>query len=153
MTETPVTPPSEDWRTHQQPCFCDRCWLTVLMDLIGERAALLQAAVKDRLYTDGMESDMAGEIIAAIPVARRLEVLTHMLTWDHLMPRVMNVDCLLGECEDGSYKALEEMGAILLSEIQAQGREGAALRTLITNEICDPILAVLYGDGMKARRS
>jgi hypothetical protein len=145
VTETPTTPTAEDWRSHQQPCFCDRCWCTTLMDLIGERAVLLQGALKDRLYADGMERDMADEVIAAIPAAQRLEVLTHMLTWDHLMPRVVNVDCLLNECEESSYKALEEMGAILLAEIRAQGREGTALRILVTKEICDPIVALVHG--------
>lgn len=135
---------TEDWRTHQQPCFCDRCWCTTLMDLIGERAVLLQAALRDRLYSDGMERDMADEIIAAIPAARRLEVLTHMLTWDHLQPRVVNVDCLLDECSESSYEALEKMSAILLAEIQAQGNEGAALRILVTKEICDPVVALVH---------
>ncbi len=44
-----------------------------------------------------------------------------MLTWDHLQPRVMNVDCLLNECDERSYKALDEMSAILLGAIRAQG--------------------------------
>jgi hypothetical protein len=136
---------TDDCRIHQRPCFCDRCWCTTLIDLTGERAELLQAALKDRLYSDGMERDMADEIIAAIPVALRLEVLTHMLTWDHLQPRVMNVDCLLDETDESSYEVLEKMSAILLAGIQAQGSEGAALRILITNRICDPIVAQVHG--------
>jgi hypothetical protein len=135
---------AEDWRKHQQPCFCDRCWYCTICDLIGERAVLLQAALADRLYTNGLERDMADQIIAAIPGARRLDVLTHMLTWDHLQPRVMNVDCLLDECDDRSYKALEEMSAILLAAIRAQGGEGHALRGLIVNEISDPITAKVH---------
>ena len=135
---------AEDWRTHQQPCFCDRCWLTTILDLIGERAVLLQAALADRLYTDGLERDMADEIIAAIPSARRLDVLEYMVTWENLQPRVINVKCLLSECDERSYKALEEMGATLLAAIRAQGREGIALRELITSEICDPATANVY---------
>jgi hypothetical protein len=109
--------------------------------LTGERAALLRAALADRLYADGMEQYMADEIIAAIPVGRRLDILAHMLAWDHLMPRVMNVDCLLNECDEQSYKTLEEMSATLLAAIRAQGREGIALRELIVNGICNPAKA------------
>jgi hypothetical protein len=137
---------NDDYRNHQRPCFCDRCWLTTISDLIGERAVLLQGALTDRLYTDGMERDMADEIIAAIPVGLRLTVLAHMLTWEHLMPRVMAVDCLLDECDERSYKALEEMGTALLAAIQAQGHEGRALRILIINEIIDPITAETHRD-------
>ena len=134
-------PDGGDWRTHQQPCFCDLCWLTVISDLIGERAVILQAALTDRLYTDGMEGEMADDLIAAIPAGLRLTVLTHMLTWDHLQPRVVNVDCLLDETDDRSYEALEQMGAVLLAAIQAQGAEGHALRLLIVNEIINPVTA------------
>lgn len=141
MTTTAAT---EDWRTHQQPCFCDICWLNTIIDLIGERAVILQAALADCLYTDGAERNMADEVIAAIPPARRLCVLDHMLTWDHLSPRVMGVDCLLDECDERSYKALNEMGATLLAAIREQGREGSALRALITNEICSPSIAALH---------
>ena len=139
-----TTAPTEDWRTHQQPCFCDHCWLTTISDLIGDRAVILQAALADRLYTDGLEREMADEIIAAIPAARRLCVLEYMLTWDHLYPRVMGVDCLLDECDERSYRALEKMGAALLAAIRDQGEEGRALRTLITNEICSPIVAAMH---------
>jgi hypothetical protein len=131
----------DDWRTHQQPCFCDLCWLTTVSDLIGERAVILQAALTDRLYTDGMEREMADDLIAAIPSGLRLAVLTHMLTWDHLQPRVVNVDCLLNECDERSYEALNQMGAVLLAAIQAQGAEGHALRILIVNEITNPVTA------------
>lgn len=131
----------ETMQAHQQPCFCEVCWWTAMDGLTSERAALLQAALDDRLYSDGMEQYMADEIIAAIPVGRRLDVLAGMLTWDHLMARVMNVDCLLNECDDQSYKALEEMSAVLLAAIRAQGREGTALRELVVNAICNPAKA------------
>jgi hypothetical protein len=140
-----TTTATEDWQTHQQPCFCDRCWLAAISDLIGDRAVILQAALADRLYTDGLEQDMADEIIAVIPPGLRLEVLDHMLTWDHLYPRVMGVDCLLDECDERSYKALNEMGAALLAAIRDQGGEGRALRELITNEICSPSVAAMHG--------
>ncbi len=65
-----------DWRTHQQPCFCDTCWYVTICDLVGEQAVLLRAALTDRLYTDGLKRDIADEIIAAIPPGRRLDVLT-----------------------------------------------------------------------------
>jgi hypothetical protein len=130
-----------DCRTHQQPCFCDLCWLTTVSDLIGERAVILQAALTDRLYTDGMEREMADDLIAAIPSGLRLTVLAHMLTWDHLQPRVMNVDCLLDECDERSYAALDQMGAVLLAAIQVQGAEGHALKVLIVNEITNPVTA------------
>jgi len=147
MTENDLTGTATgDCRTHHQPCFCDRCWPITISDLIGERAVILQAALADRLYTDGQERDMADEIIAAIPAPRRLDVLTHMLTWDHLSPRIMAVDCLLDECDRRSYEALEEMSATLLAAIRAQGGEGGALRRLIVSEICDPIVAELHGE-------
>jgi hypothetical protein len=152
MTELPGIP-AEDWRTHQQPCFCDRCWLTTISDLIGERAVLLQAALADGLYADGLECSLADEIIAAIPAALRLEVLTHMLTWDHLNPRLMTVDCLLDECDEGSYKAQDEMTAVLLAAIRAQGGEGRALRELIVNQICDPVTAELHRGSPAARQA
>jgi hypothetical protein len=143
-TERSKTTTAKTRQTHQQPCFCDSCWCATISDLIGERAVLLQAALADRLYSGGLERDMADEIIAAIPASRRLDILTYMLTWDHLMPRVMGVDCLLNECDRRSYKALEEMSAILLAAIRAQGTEGHALRTLIVNQIIDPVIAELY---------
>lgn len=141
---TPATTPAATARQHQQPCFCDTCWGCTIGNLIGERAVLIQAALTDRLYTDGLEQDMADEIVAVIPAGRRLDVLRHMLTFDHLMPRVMAVDCLLDECDARSYQALEQMGAVLLDAIQAEGSEGRALRRLIINEICDPIVAEAY---------
>jgi hypothetical protein len=143
---TMTTTAAEDWRTHQQPCFCDVCWFGALDSLIGERAVILQAALADRLYADGLERDMADEVIAVIPPGRRLDVLEYMLTWDHLYPRVMGVDCLLDECDERSYKALNEMAATLLAAIRDQGGEGRALRTLITNEICSPIVAAVHRD-------
>lgn len=155
MTENEKTSTATgDWQTHQQPCFCDHCWPVTIEGLIGERAVILQAALADRLYADGLESGMADEIIAAIPPARRLDVLTYMLTWDHLHPRVMAVDCLLDECDTRSYKALEEMAAILLAAIRAQGGEGGALRGLIVNEICNPITAELHSNAeLQTRRT
>lgn len=139
---TIMTGSRDDIAGHQQPCFCEVCWWATMDGLISERAALLNAALADRLYADDMEQYMADEVIAAIPVSRRLDVLTHMLTWEHLMPRVMNVDCFLNECDEQSYKALEEMSDVLLAAIRAQGREGIALRELIVNGICDPAKAV-----------
>ncbi|MGH3218971.1 MAG: hypothetical protein ACRDPY_09735 [Streptosporangiaceae bacterium] len=141
-----MTTATEDWRTHQQPCFCDTCWLTTIMDLIGERAVLLQAALTDRLYTDGLERDMADEVITAIPSARRGDVLSHMLEWEHLQPRIMMVDYLLDECDERSYETLGKIAEMLLDMIYAQGREGAVLRLLITNEISDPITAKVHSE-------
>ena len=122
--------------TCQQPCFCGRCCYSTVDNLIGDRAKLLQAALDDRLYENGFERQLADEIISAIPVSRRIEVLEHMLTWDHLMPRVMAVDCLLDETDVRSYEAVTEMSRILLDAIHAQGNEGSALGILVRNELC-----------------
>lgn len=119
----------------QQPCFCDDCWHNTVDNLVDDRAALLRAALEDRLYEDGFERSLAEEIISAIPVTRRLDVLRAMLTWDHLTPRVMMVDCLLDETDERSYKAVEDMSAVLLAAIRDQRAEGTALRVLVTNEI------------------
>jgi hypothetical protein len=120
---------------HESPCFCDRCGPTAVMDLIDERAKLLDVALADRTYTDGYERELAEELIAGIPVADRVRVLEFMVTWEHLQPRVMTVDCLLDECDDRTYKALEAMAAILLAAIRAQGTEGISLYVLVRNEI------------------
>jgi hypothetical protein len=64
-------------------------------------------------------------------------VLEYMLEFDHLMPRVMAVDCLLDECGARSYEALSGMSRILLAEIHAQERAPHALQSLVINQICE----------------
>jgi hypothetical protein len=80
--------------------------MPTLGELLDQQAGLLHAALADRVYTDGFERQLAENLIAAIPAAKRGEVLEHMLEWDHLMPRVMAVDCLLDETDDRSYEAV-----------------------------------------------
>jgi len=84
----------------------DACLMPTLGELLDQQAGLLHAALADRVYTDGFERQLAENLIAAIPAAKRGEVLEHMLEWDHLMPRVMAVDCLLDETDDRSYEAV-----------------------------------------------
>jgi hypothetical protein len=121
---------------HDRPCFCESCIDMTLEDLIDERAALLKAAFDDRQYEPWLETRLAEELIAAIPVASRAVALELMVTWDHLMPRVVAVDCLLDECDSRSYAAVTDMAAILLAAIHAQNGEGHALQTVVVNEIC-----------------
>jgi hypothetical protein len=122
---------------HERPCFCDTCLLATLGELLDQQAALLHAALTDRVYTDGFERQLAENLIAAIPAAQRGNALEHMLEFDHLMPRVMAVDCLLDECDTRSYEALSQMSRILLAEIHAQDAAPRALRVLVTKEICE----------------
>ena len=86
MTETKTNGP----RLHQKPCFCDLCWYITLDDMIDERAILLRAALADDLYKDGLERYMADEAMEAIPVARRLEALEHLLTWSPARSRCIS---------------------------------------------------------------
>jgi hypothetical protein len=132
-SDTTTTRPRAD---HERPCFCDSCSLCTVGDLIQERGALLDAALLDGTYTAGYERRLAEELIEGIPVGSRAQVLEHMLTWDHLEPRVMVVDCLLDECDQRSYDVLTQMGEILLAAIHDQGSEGHALRVVVENEIC-----------------
>jgi hypothetical protein len=106
-------------------------------ELLDQQAGLLHAALADHVYTDGFERQLAENLIAAIPATKRGEVLEHMLEWDHLMPRVMAVDCLLDECAPRSYEALSGMSRILLAEIHAQDRAPYALQSLVIKEICE----------------
>jgi len=128
---------TETRAAHQQPCFCDICWVTSLQDLLNERAKLLHAALCGHGYRDGFESELADELIAAIPASRRGDALEHMLEWDHLHPHIMAVECLLNETDDHSYAVQKEMAGILLAAIHAQDAAPNALRLLIINEICD----------------
>ena len=120
---------------HARPCFCERCFCTTVDDLITERAELLDASLRDGLYADGYERELAEELIHGIPAARRRAVLEHVLEWDHLSPRIMGVDCLLDECDERTYKAQAEMTRILLAAIDAQDAAPGALQRLILNEI------------------
>jgi hypothetical protein len=106
-------------------------------DLLDEKAAILRAALDDRTYAPGLERDLADDLIAAIPADSRRATLEFLLTWEHLMPRVMAVDCLLDETDQRSYDALSAMAAILLAAIDAQDSAPHALRTLITDKMCD----------------
>jgi len=57
-----------------------------------------------------------------------------MLEYDHLMPRVMAVDCLLDECATRSYEALSGMSAS--SSLGSMPRTPRrALRILISKEM------------------
>ena len=47
--------------------------------LADQQAALLRAALADRVYTDGFERQLAENLIAAIPAAQRGSVLEHIL--------------------------------------------------------------------------
>jgi hypothetical protein len=132
-----TTATAETGRKHELPCFCDTCLPTTVYDQLDERAKLLRDALDDRLYTDGFERVLAETLIDAIPAAGRPRVLEFMLEWEHLMPRVMAVDCLLDECDTRSYEALSEMSRILLAEIYAQDAAPRALRLLVTKEICE----------------
>ena len=133
MTDTP--PATIKPIDHDRPCFCDYCFCTTMQDLVDERGRLLDASLRDGLYVPGDEVSLAEEIISAIPAARHRAVLEYMVTWEHLSPRVMAVDCLLDECDSRSYKALEEMAGILLAAIDAQDAAPRALRVLVTNAI------------------
>ncbi len=131
-----TTTRTETVRDHDRPCFCDICLACTVYDLLDERAKLLRAALLDN-YEPGFERILAGTLIDMIPVATRPKVLEFILEWDHLMPRVMAVDCLLDETDTRSYEALSEMSRILLAAIYAQDAAPGALRRLITSEICE----------------
>jgi hypothetical protein len=122
---------------HERPCFCDTCLMPTILELLDQQAALLHAALADRVYTDGFERQLAENLIIAIPAAQRGKVLEQMLETDHLMPRVMGVDCLLDECDPRSYEALAQMSRILLAEIHAQDAAPRALEVLVVKEICE----------------
>jgi hypothetical protein len=140
MTETtPVTAtrkPAYRAPGHDRPCWCDGCILITVDELLDNRARLLRGTLADRLYADGLETRMAGEIMHAIPAGKRADVLEHMVTWDHVYPHVTAVTCLLDETDDRTYKAVGEVSRVLLGAIRAQDRAPAALRILLTEEIC-----------------
>lgn len=121
---------------HQQPCFCDGCWFASMDGLVHERAKLYDAAILDGRDSGDLARGLAEELIEGIPVASRAQVLEFMLTWEHLSPRVMGVDCLLDETDQRSYGTLTKLAEILLAAIHEQGCEGRALRILVENEIC-----------------
>ena len=49
----------------------------------------------------------------------------------------MSVGCLLDECDQWSYDAVDSMATILLDAIHAQGREGHSVQVLVRNAIRD----------------
>jgi hypothetical protein len=121
---------------HERPCFCDTCLGCTVLELLEQQAGLLHAALADRLYEDGFERHLAENLIAAIPAAQRGKVLEQVVH-DHLLLRVMAVDCLLDECDDRSYQAVSAMTRILVDEIHAQDAAPRALQILVTKEICE----------------
>lgn len=121
---------------HERPCFCEVCIGATLLELLDDRARLLQDAFSDQHYAPGLERELAEELIAGIPAARRGAAL-EILAYGHLEPRVMAVDCLLDECDERSYAAVHKMADIMISAIWEQEAGPRALRVLVTNEICD----------------
>jgi hypothetical protein len=121
---------------HERPCFCDTCLMCTVLELLDQQAALLHAALADRLYKEGFERDLVENLIAAIPAAQRGKALEGMV-YNHLMPRVTGIDCLLDECADRSYGTVSAMNRVLLDEIRAQDRAPSALMVLVTREICE----------------
>jgi hypothetical protein len=136
MTETTLT--AAEWAalraSHGRPCFCGHCLGPTLWELLDERAAILGAAFDDRLYADGMERDLADELIHGIPAGDRAAVL-RVMARDHIEPRVMAVDCLLNECDQRSYDAAAQMADILVAAIWDQDNGPVALRILVEKEI------------------
>lgn len=115
---------------HQQPCFCETCIMVTLYDLLDERASLMHAKIRDRDDHEFLDRELAEELIAGIPASRRQAAL-EVLVCDHLSPRVMNVDCLLNECDERSYTAVAEMSRVLLAAIAEQDNAPGALREVI----------------------
>jgi hypothetical protein len=120
--------------SHERPCFCETCIGITLYDLLDERASLLYATIRDGMDREWLVRDIAEELIAGIPAPRRQAAL-EILVNDHLSPRVMNVDCLLDECDDRSYTAVAEMSRILLGAIAEQGNAPHALCAVIRARI------------------
>lgn len=136
MTATAATPvPTYRTPGHDSPCWCETCLTCTLDDLLDERAKILQAAFLDRAYTPGLETSLAEEIMHAIPAGKRSAALDYLVTWEHLHPRVMAVDCLLDETDERSYATLDEMARLLLDAIHEQGRAPQALKHLLAAEI------------------
>lgn len=121
---------------HERPCFCEACIGATLLELLDERAGLLQNALSDQRYTPGLERELAEDLIAGIPAARRGAAL-EILAYHHIEPRVMAVDCLLDECDERSYAAARQMADTLMAAIWEQDAGPRALRVLVTAEICD----------------
>jgi hypothetical protein len=127
---------------HERPCFCDTCIGGTLWDLTTERGKLLQAAFGDRNYTPGLEHDLADELIAGIPAARRAAALQSLAN-DHICMNVLGVGGQLLDGRDArSYDASRQMSDILLAAIWEQGRGPQALRDLLTRDICFDCKAV-----------
>ena len=121
---------SAETNGHQQPCFCETCIMVTLYDLLDEGASLMHAKIRDRSDHEFLDRDLAEELIAGIPASRRQAVLD-ILVSDHLSPRVMNVDCLLDECDERSYAAVAEMSRVLLNAIAEQDNAPRALREIV----------------------
>ena len=121
---------------HERPCFCEACIGATLLELLDERATLLQDTFSDQRYVPGLERELAEELIAGIPAARRGAAL-EILAYDHIEPRVMAVDCLLDECDERSYAAARQMAGTLLAAIWEQDAGPSSLRILVASEICD----------------
>lgn len=136
MTTTTRRPPSTTHAGHPRPCFCDACLGVTLLDLVDERAVLLHGAVASRSYTDGLERELAEELIAGIPADRRGAALEVMAT-EHLSPHITGAVCVLDECDERTYTAISSMARVLLDAVTAQDRAPAALRVLLTQAICD----------------
>jgi hypothetical protein len=120
---------------HERPCFCGDCAGATVSDLLDELAAILDAMLRDGVCTEDTDRRLAEELITGIPLEARQAVLAQMIEVDHLWPRVMNVDCLLDECDERSYRAVAQMAAVLMAAIHEQHAEGGALLVVVTNEI------------------
>ena len=121
---------STEANCHQKPCFCETCIMVTLYDLLDERASLMHATIRDGMDREWLDRDLAEELIAGIPVSRRQAAL-EVLVSDHLSPRVMNVSCLLDECDEHSYTAVARMSRVLLDAIAEQDNAPGALREIV----------------------
>jgi hypothetical protein len=121
---------------HERPCFREGCIGATLLELLDERATLLQPALSDQRYVPGLERELAEELIAGIPAAHRRAAL-EILAYDHIEVRIMAVDCLLDECDERSYAAARQMADTPMAAIWEQDAGPRALRVLVTAQICD----------------
>jgi hypothetical protein len=142
---------STEAHSHQQPCFCETCIMVTLYDLLDERASLMHATIRDGMDREWLDRDLAEELIAGIPAPRRQAAL-EVLVSDHLSPRVMNVDCLLNECDERSYAAVADMSRVLLSAIAEQGNAPGALREIVRARLVSDCNLLDWTTRMEAHR-
>jgi hypothetical protein len=85
----------------------------ILLELLDERAVLLDASLRDGRYEESFEHKLAAELIAGLTTSQRHDALKWLLA-DKMRSEIA-MGGLLNECEQTSYDVAETAARIVLA--------------------------------------